>query len=116
MRAIKRWLKEVRDVPVGDPCLLAGRLIGLFDIRRQQWVRIDWLPKAIANCQGQAVAMLSHIEMGALVLSDLGYYNFEGVDTWTLRGIWPASGLSSNGSYAIQACLVELDGDSEARS
>ena len=49
MRAIKRWLKEVRDVPMGDPSLLAGRLIGLFDIRRPRWVRIDWLPKAIAN-------------------------------------------------------------------
>ena len=70
MRSVKRWLKELRDVPIGDPSLLAGRLVGLFDIRRQQWVRIDWLPKAIANCQVQAEAMLSHIEMGALLLFD----------------------------------------------
>ena len=76
MRAIKRWLKEVRDVPVGDPSLLAGRLIGLFDIRRQQWVRIDWRAFAIANCQAQAEAMLSQIELGALLLFDARLLQF----------------------------------------
>lgn len=114
MRAIKRWLNEVRDVPVGDPSLLAGRLIGLFDIRRQQWVRIDWLPKAIANCQAQAQAMLSQIELGALLLFDLGYYNFEWFDTLTQRGIWWVARLRSNGSYVIQHCLVQRDGYFEA--
>jgi len=51
MRAIKRWLMEVRGVPVGDPGLLAGRLIGRFDIRRQQWVRYrgHWY-SYITNC------------------------------------------------------------------
>lgn len=72
MRPIKRWLQQVRDGPIGDRSLLAGRLIGLFDIRRQEWVRLDWLPKAIANCQVHAEAMLSQIEMGALLLFDLG--------------------------------------------
>src|SRR5260370_32026015 len=114
IRALKRWLHEVPDVPLGDPCLLAGRLIGLCDIRRQQWVRIDWLAKAIANCQVQAEAMLSHIEMGALLLFDLGYYNFEWFDTLTQRGIWWVARLRSNGSYVIQHCLVQRDGYFEA--
>jgi DDE family transposase len=114
MRAIKRWLQELRDVPVGEPSLLAGRLIGLFDIRRQQWVRIDWLPKAIANCQGQAEAMLSQVEMGALLLFDLGYYNFEWFDTLTQRGIWWVARLRSNGSYVIEHCLLQRDGYFEA--
>ncbi len=114
MRPIKRWLKEVRDVPIGDPSLLAGRLIGLFDIRRQQWVRIDWLPKAIANCQVHAEAMLSQIEIGALLLFDLGYYNFEWFDTLTQRGIWWVARLRSNGSYTIEPILVQRDGYFEA--
>ncbi len=114
MRPIKRWLKEVRDVPIGDPSLLAGRLIGLFDIRRQQWVRIDWLPKAIANCQVHAEAMLSQIEIGALLLFDLGYYNFEWFDTLTQRGIWWVARLRSNGSYTIEHILVQRDGYFEA--
>jgi len=114
MRAIKRWLKELRDVPVGDPCLLAGRLVGLFDVRRQQWVRIDWLPKAIANCQAHAEAMLSSVEAGALLLFDLGYYNFEWFDTLTQRGIWWVARLRSNGSYSIEHILVQRDGYFEA--
>ena len=114
MRAIKRWLQEVRGVPVGDPGLLAGRLMGLFDIRRQQWVRIDWLPKAIVNCQVQAEAMLSHIERGALLLFDLGYYKFAWFDTLTQRGIWWVARLRSNGSYVIQHLLVQRDGYFEA--
>ncbi len=114
MRAIKRWLKELREVPLGDASLLAGRLVGLFDIRRQQWVRIEWLPKAIANCQVQAEAMLDQIELGALLLFDLGYYNFAWFDTLTQRGIWWVARLRSNGSYVIQHCLVQRDGYFEA--
>jgi Transposase DDE domain len=114
MQAVKRWLEELRGVPLGDPALLAGRLIGLFDLRRQQWVRIDWLPKAIANCQAHAEAMLSTVEAGALLLFDLGYYNFEWFDTLTQRGIWWVARLRSNGSYVIEHCLVQRDGYFEA--
>jgi hypothetical protein len=114
MRAIKRWLKQVREVPLGDASLLAGRLVGLFDIRRQQWVRLEWLPKAIANCQAQAAAMLTQIERGALLLFDLGYYNFEWFDTLTQRGIWWVARLRSNGSYVIEHWLVQRDGYCEA--
>lgn len=114
MRAVKRWLKELRDVPLGDSALLAGRLVALFDIRRQQWVRIEWLPQAIVNCQVHAEAMLSDIEIGALLLFDLGYYNFAWFDTLTKRGIWWVARLRSNGSYVIQHQLVERDGYVEA--
>ena len=76
MRSIKRWLKQVPDGPLGDPCLLAGRLIGLFDIGRPQWVRLDWLAKAIANCQVHAEAMLKHIELGAVLLFDARLFPF----------------------------------------
>jgi hypothetical protein len=88
MDAVHRWLKELRAVPLGDRTLLAGRLVGLFDIRRQQWLRLDWLPQAGANCQAYASEMLSGLQVGTLVLCDLGYYNFEWFDTLTQRGIW----------------------------
>ncbi len=114
MRAVKRWLEELRDVPLGDLALLAGRLVGLFDLRRQQWVRIDWLPDAIANCQAHAQDMLSTVEAGALLLFDLGYYNFEWFDSLTQRGIWWVARLRSNGSYVIEHCLVQRDGYFEA--
>jgi hypothetical protein len=114
MRSVKRWLAQLREVPVGDASLLAGRLVGLFDLRRQQWVRIDWLPKAIANCQAYAQEMLSSVPMGALLLFDLGYYNFAWFDTLTERGIWWIARLRSNGSYVIEQCLVQRDGYFEA--
>ncbi len=73
MDAVNRWLKELREVPLGDASLLAGRLVGLFDIRRQQWVRLDWLPDAVANCQAYAHEMLNGLQSGTLLLFDLGY-------------------------------------------
>lgn len=114
LRPVKRWLQELRGVPAGDPSLLAGRLVGLFDVRRQQWLRLDWLPQAIANCQVHAEAMLSQIEIGALLLFDLGYYNFEWFDTLTQRGIWWIARLRSNGSYSIEHILLQRDGYFEA--
>ena len=95
-------------------CLLAGRLVGLFDIRRQQWVRLDWLPEAGANCQAYAQQMLSDLQIGTLLLFDLGYYNFEWFDTLSQRGIWWVARLRSNGSYTIEHILVQRDGYLEA--
>ena len=114
MDAVNRWLKELREVPVGDPSLLAGRLVGPFDLRRQQWVRIDWLPQAIANCQSYAKEMLSGLQAGTLLLFDLGYYNFEWFDTLTQQGIWWVARLRSNGSDTIEHILVQRDGYLEA--
>jgi len=114
MDAVNRWLKELREVPLGDPSLLAGRLVGLFDIRRQQWVRLDWLPEAVANCQAYASEMLSGLQVETLLLFDLGYYNFEWFDTLTQRGIWWVARLRSNGSYTIEHILLQRDGYFEA--
>jgi hypothetical protein len=112
--AVNRWLKELREVPVGDPCLLAGRLIGLFEVRRQQWVRLDWLPEAVANCQAYAEKMLSGLQVGTLLLFDLGYYNFAWFDTLTQHGIWWVARLRSNGSYTMEHILLQRDGYFEA--
>ena len=114
MRGMKRWVQQVRDLPKGDADLLAGRLVGLFDVRRQQWVRIDWLPKAIANCQGYAQQMLSTVPMGALLLFDLGYYNFAWFDGLTQRGIWWIARLRQKSSFTVEQWLVQRDGYVEA--
>lgn len=114
MDAVHRWLQELRSVPLGDRSLLAGRLVALFDIRRQQWVRLDWLPEAVANCQAYAHEMLNDLQAGTLLLFDLGYYNFAWFDTLTQRGIWWVARLRSNGSYSIEHILVQRDGYFEA--
>ena len=114
MDAVNRWLKGLREVPLGDPSLLAGRLAALFDIRRQQWVRIDWLPEAIATCQSHAQEMLSGLRTGTLLLFDLGYYNFAWFDSLTQQGFWWVARLRKNGSYTIEHFLVQRDGYVEA--
>ena len=114
MDAMHRWLKGPARGARGDASLLAGRLVGLFDIRRQQWRRLEWLPKATANCQAYAQEMLSDLQVGTLLLFDLGYYNFECFDTLTKRGIWWVARLRRNSSYTIEHILVQRDGYFEA--
>jgi hypothetical protein len=52
--AVGRWLPELRAALPGDPRLLAGRSSALFDVRRQQWVRVELWQEAVANCKQQA--------------------------------------------------------------
>lgn len=112
--ARKRWLPSLRDAPAKHDCLLAGRLSCLFDVRRQQWVRIDWLPDALANCQVHAKQMLEGLRVGTLLLFDLGYYNFAWFDGLTQRGIWWVARLRSNGSISLEHVLCHRDGYLEA--
>jgi hypothetical protein len=65
--SMKRWLPQLRDLPTGSMDLLAGRLCGLFDVRRQQWKRLDFLPDPLANCQAHAREMLETVP-GVLLL------------------------------------------------
>jgi Transposase DDE domain len=77
-------------------------------------MRLDWLPEAGANCQLYAQEMLRDLQIGTLVLFDLGYYNFEWFDTLSQRGIWWVARLRRNGSYKIEHILVQRDGYLEA--
>lgn len=112
--ALKRWIPDLQGLPAGHSQLLAGRLSCLFDIRRQQWKRIDLLPNAVANCQAHAKEMVKSVRQGALLLFDLGYYNYAWFDSLTEAGIWWISRVRSNGSWNIQHILVQRDGSFEA--
>src|SRR5262249_4193259 len=54
---VGRWLSCLRQLPIGDPRLLAGRLSCLFDLRRQQWRRVDLLPEPLVDSRVHADAM-----------------------------------------------------------
>ena len=51
---VGRWLPELRGKLSGDSALLAGRISALFDVRLQQWVRVDLLEEATGNCKQHA--------------------------------------------------------------
>jgi Transposase DDE domain len=111
--SMKRWIEDLRDLPAGDPRLLAGRLSGLFDVRRQQWTRLDFLPDPLAHCQRHAREMLSTVEAGTLLLCDLGYFAFEWFDDLTRQGVWWISRVKNKCSYTIEHVLVSCDGYGE---
>jgi hypothetical protein len=55
--AVGRWLPALRGLVPGDPRRLSGRISALFDLRRQQWVRVEVWQEAIANCKQQALLL-----------------------------------------------------------
>src|SRR5437588_554383 len=71
--AVGRWLPGLRDLLPGNPGLLAGRISALFDVRRQQWWRVELWQDATANCKRQARTMLEDLAAGTLLLFDRGY-------------------------------------------
>lgn len=111
--SMKRYIPDLRNIPAGDPALLAGRLCGLFDVRRQQWTRLDFLPDPLAHCQRYAREMLSTVQAGSLLLFDLGYFCFEWLDDLTKQGVWWVSRVKNKCSYTVEHVLVSRCGYGE---
>ncbi len=70
--AVGRWLPELRGVLGGEASLLAGRISALFDVRLQQWVRVELLQEASGNCKQHAREMIAGLLAGTLLLFDRG--------------------------------------------
>ncbi len=107
---VGRWLTGLRDLPVADANLLAGRLSCLFDVRRQQWQRVDVLPKATGNSLLHARHLLDGLLPQTLLLFDLGYFSFEWLDELTRRGFYWVSRLRERGSYQVEHVFVQQNG------
>ncbi len=96
--AVGRWLPELRALLPGDPRLLAGRISALFDVRRQQWVRVELWQEAVANCKQQARLLLEGLQQGTLLLFDRGYLSFPWFDELTDRGLYWISRYANHAS------------------
>ena len=108
--AVARWLPELRKVLPGDPRLLAGRISGLFDVRRQQWVRVEVWQEAIANCKQCARLLVEELPAGSLLLFDRGYLSFAWFDELTERQLWWISRYANHASYQVRHILYQGDG------
>jgi len=111
---VGRWLSDVRELPLGDPGLLAGRLSCLFDLRRQQWRRVDVLSQGLVDCKVHARELLAGLRAGTLLLFDLGYFSFAWFDDLTRMGHFWISRWRYRTSYEIIHILVQRDGYLEA--
>lgn len=108
--AVGRWLPELRQVLAGDPRLLAGRISALFDLRRQQWVRVEVWQEAVANCKQQARLLLEGLQVGTLLLFDRGYLSFPWFDELTERQLWWISRYANHASMQVRHLLYQGDG------
>lgn len=107
---VGRWLPEVRGLLAGDAHLLAGRISALFDVRSQQWVRVDLLSEANANCKQHAREMLAGLEAGVLLLFDRGYLSFPWFDELSERGLWWLSRYANHASFQVRHIFYQGDG------
>ncbi len=81
-----RKLPALREVAVGDSRLLPGKLAGLYDVRRQQWRRLQHIVNPQENDKVAATEMVADLPSGSLILADLGYFAFAWFDALTDRG------------------------------
>jgi hypothetical protein len=105
--AVARMLVSLRHFKKGAVELLPGKLAALFDVRRQMWRRIDYLPDVQQNCKVHARAMLEGLLTGTLLLFDLGYFGFEWLDELTTRSLWYVCRLREKTSYTVIHTLYE---------
>jgi len=96
---IARLLPALRQLLPGDSQLLPGKLAGLFDIRRQQWRRVQHIANPNENDKVIAREMVSQLPKGSLILADLGYFGFAWFDYLTDMQYWWLSRLRTKTSF-----------------
>lgn len=98
---VVRVLPALRGARPGDHALLPGKLAALFDLRRQQWTRIEHQPNPDQNEKVAARRMVAALPLGSLLLADLGYFGFAWFDWLTDQGLWWVSRLRAKTSYTV---------------
>lgn len=98
---VTRHLPLLRAVPDGDHQLLPGKLAGIFDIRMQQWRYVEHIDNPDENEKVAAPSLLEHLQRGALILMDLGFFSFPWFDQMTREGYYWISRLRQKTSYEI---------------
>lgn len=96
-----RLLPALRTLPAGDARLLGGTLAGVFDLRLQQWRRVDYRTDVHQNEKVLARAMIGDLPPGSLIVADLGYFGFPWFDDLTDAGYWWLSRLRAGTSYDV---------------
>jgi hypothetical protein len=96
---IARLLPALRQVLSGDSQLLPGKIAGLFDVRRQQWRRVQTISNPHENDKVTAREMVPDLPKGSLILADLGYFGFAWFDHLTDLQYWWLSRLRAKTTY-----------------
>jgi DDE family transposase len=99
--AVGRYLKPLRGLSTNDDACFAGKLVGLFDLRAQRWLRLEWREAVHENCRVDMLDFLQGLSVGSLLLFDLGYFSFSFLDTLTQWKLWWVCRYREKTSYRI---------------
>ena len=99
--AVTRHLPLLREVEPGHRQLLPGKLAGIFDVRTQQWRHVEHIENPNENEKVIARSLLEHIQKGALILADMGYFGFAWFDNLTESGYQWISRVREKTSYTV---------------
>jgi hypothetical protein len=98
---IGRYLPRLRDIADGDSRLLPGKMVALFDLRRQQWAEMIHLDNPHQNDKVVAQELVDRLPAQSLILADLGFFGFAWFDYLTAKGFWWLSRLREKTSYEV---------------
>jgi hypothetical protein len=104
---IARLLPALRSVGLGEAQLLPGKLAALFDIRTQQWLRVEHIADPQQNEKVAARQLVATLPVGSLILADLGYFGFAWFDDLTRAGYSWVSRLRAKTSYRVLHTFYE---------
>lgn len=96
-----RMLSSMREIPNGDSQLLAGKMVGLFDIRLQQWCDILHFKNPNQNDKLAAAKLVKPLEKGSLILADLGFFSFAWFDQLTDWEMWWVSRFRKKVTFEV---------------
>jgi hypothetical protein len=98
---VLRKRKLLREVPKGDAVLLPGALGCVFDVRRQLWQRLEFVPDPQQDLRDAGVALIQDLPPESLLLFDLGYFSFWFFDDLTAAGSHFVTRLREKITYTV---------------
>jgi hypothetical protein len=98
---VLRHLPLLRKLARGVDELLPGKLAAVYDVLLQQWRYVEHIEAPRENDKIAAQSLLGHIQRGALILMDLGFFSFPWFDQLTQEGYYWISRLRQKTSYEV---------------
>ena len=106
---LQRLTQDLREVPDGDAHRIPGKVAGLFDLRLQRWMRVQFRADVLAGCNTGILLLLEVLAPSSLILADLGYFGFPWFDYLTDQGFFWVSRLKAKTTYEIKEVLAYDD-------
>jgi len=104
---VRRLLSWLRAVPNGDSRLLPGKLVSLFDIRRQLWQEVVHLSNPNQNEKTVARQLVETVPTGSMILADMGFFGFAWFDWLTDQHYHWLSRLRKKTTYEVLHTFYE---------